>query len=167
MKSASRLSKPFRRRREHDGVARVAAVETNNVTLEVDAVKAQEKAAAPVADVERGTHDLTDLLGLSSMLSSHDVLRNALLVPISKLKQCRPEQLRELTFVQATIFACLELNQYRAIEKLAEELKKGTAQLDRANRRFNAAAGDIQTTWRQGIARKGTENARFLATCQK
>ena len=63
---------------------------------------------------------LHDLLGLDIAMTHHDVLVKALMLPISKLKTCPPDKLRELTFIQATIFACLELKQLHSLERLAE-----------------------------------------------
>ena len=51
------------------------------------------------------------------------VLLMSLVLPVSKLQKCPPEQLRELTFVQATILACLELKQLHSLEQLANELR--------------------------------------------
>ena len=81
-------------------------------------------AAAPALEESTEVHNLHDLLGLGATLTNYEMLRNALMLPVSKLRKCPPEKLHELTFVQATIFACLELKQLHSLELLAEEIKQ-------------------------------------------
>ena len=70
---------------------------------------------------ETPTTEVRDLIGLRAAHNNYEVLRNALHTPITKLRGASLPEARELGFVQATIVALLELEEYKLLDQLADE----------------------------------------------